>query len=132
MKKILVVEDDVPIGWLLERMLRGKHYVILMNNEQDALSWLSEGNSCDVIIADLSRQPGGCRVLLAALGRDPLLRNIPVIALSASEESRCDCLQLGASAFVLKPLDLHQLLPEIKAKIEELTDAVLVTALLKK
>jgi two-component system, chemotaxis family, chemotaxis protein CheY len=131
MKKILVIEDDAPIGWLLERMLRGKHYVILMNNAADALIWLSDGNTCDVIIADLSLSAEGCTGLLEKLRLDMLLRNIPVMVLSTDEELRGECLQLGAFAFVLKPLELQRLLPEVKARIEELTESVLIASVKK-
>ena len=53
MKKVLVIEDDAPLCWLLERILRGKYEVILMSNGLEAWSWLSDGNSCDLIISDV-------------------------------------------------------------------------------
>jgi two-component system, chemotaxis family, chemotaxis protein CheY len=54
MKRVLVIEDDASLGWLLERMLRGKYEVILMNNALDAWSWLTDGNVCDLVITDLN------------------------------------------------------------------------------
>jgi two-component system chemotaxis response regulator CheY len=53
MKKVLVIEDDEPLCWLLEKILTGKYDPIIMRNGLEALSWLSDGNLPNLIISDV-------------------------------------------------------------------------------
>jgi two-component system chemotaxis response regulator CheY len=53
MKKVLIIEDDEPLCWLLERILKGKYESIILQNGLDALSWLSSNTLPDLIISDL-------------------------------------------------------------------------------
>lgn len=53
MKRILVIEDDMPLCWLLQKILSRKHDVTIMRNGMDAWSWLTDGNVPDLIISDL-------------------------------------------------------------------------------
>ena len=53
MKKVLVIEDDAPLFWLLERILKAKYEVFVMTNGMEAWSWLTDGNIPDLIISDL-------------------------------------------------------------------------------
>jgi DNA-binding NtrC family response regulator len=128
MKKILVIVDDAPTGWLLERMLRGKHYVVLMNNVTDAWQWLSDGNTCDVIVAGLNRSAEGCDALLENTGNHTYLRYVPIITLSNTDQSRLECLRLGAAMSLLTSCEPQQLLFEVKAGIEKLTEKVWVVS----
>ena len=51
-KKILIVDDEVNIGLLLENFLSEQYEVIFMNNGQDALDWL-ENAMPDLVICDI-------------------------------------------------------------------------------
>ena len=96
MKKVLVIEDDEPLCWLLEKILRGKYEVIVMNDGMEAWSWLSEGNNCDLIISDIKMPSLDGIELLDNLSNSGLLKNIPVIILSGYDDMRKQCLELSA------------------------------------
>jgi two-component system, chemotaxis family, chemotaxis protein CheY len=100
MKKILIIEDDEPLCWLLDRILKGKYDLVIMQNGLDALSW----PSLDGI------------ELLENIQTSGILRNIPVIMLSGSEdpEKRKKCLALGASSYIIKPFEPQLLIEEIE------------------
>lgn len=118
MKRILIIEDDAPLSWLLERMLRGKYYVTVMNNGLEAWSWLSGGNKCDLIIADVNMPALSGFALLENL-HSSRFHQIPVIILSDLDDSRQKCLGLGATGFYVKPFDPQRLFSDIKRALEQ-------------
>jgi two-component system, chemotaxis family, chemotaxis protein CheY len=131
MNKVLVIEDDAPLCWLLEKILRGKYEVIdeviVMNNGLEAWSWLSDGNSCDLIISDV-RMPSLSGIeLLENLSNSGLFRNIPVIMLSGLEDSRDECLSLGAFAYLVKPFEPQKFLNEVSRALLQNSDKVLMS-----
>jgi two-component system chemotaxis response regulator CheY len=126
MNKVLVIEDDAPLCWLLERILRGKYEVIVMNNGLEAWSWLSDGNSCDLIISDVKMPSLDGVELLENLSHSGLFRNIPVIMLSGLEDSRKRCLELGAFAYLVKPFEPQKFLGEVNRALVQRNEKVLI------
>jgi two-component system, chemotaxis family, chemotaxis protein CheY len=126
MNKVLVIEDDAPLCWLLERILRGKYEVIVMNNGLEAWSWLSDGNSCDLIISDVKMPSLDGVELLENLSHSGLFRNIPVIMLSGLEDSRKRCLELGAFAYLVKPFEPQKFLIEVSRALVQRNEKVLI------
>lgn len=127
MNKVLVIEDDAPLCWLLERILRGKYEVIIMNNGLEAWSWLSDGNSCDLIISDVRMPSLDGIELLENLSNSGLFKNIPVIMLSGLEESKEQCLALGAFAYLVKPFEPQKFLSEVNRAIAHHNENVLIS-----
>lgn len=118
MHRILIVEDNAPLAWLLERMLRGRHFITVMNNGADALLWLADGNTCDLIITDLQMPAINGFELLENLKQSGLYHEIPVIVLSGLEESVGKCIELGAFCCIVKPFDPQKLLQQIASALE--------------
>jgi two-component system, chemotaxis family, chemotaxis protein CheY len=127
MSKVLVIEDDAPLCWLLERILRGKYEVIIMNNGLEAWSWLSEGNKVDLIISDVKMPSLDGIELLENLSNSGLFRNIPVIMLSGFEDSMNHCLELGAFAYLVKPFEPRKFLSEVDRAIMHHRENVLIS-----
>ncbi len=127
MKKVLVIEDDAPLCWLLERILRGKYEVIVMNNGLEAWSWLSDGNNCDLIISDVQMPSLDGIELLENLRSSGLFKSIPVIMLSGFEDSRKECLELGAFAYLVKPFEPRKFMSEVDRALALQVENVLVS-----
>lgn len=109
MKRILMIEDDVPIGNMLEEVLaREGYFVLRAYSGTEALLALS-GAKPDLVLLDLML-PGcpGEEVL-------PKLSGIPVIVLSAKvdTDSKVGLLLSGAADYVTKPFDIRELLARI-------------------
>jgi two-component system, chemotaxis family, chemotaxis protein CheY len=116
MKKVLVIEDDVPLCWLLERILKNNYEVVIMNDGMEAWSWLSDGHIPDLIISDLKMPSLDGLELLENLSTSGLFKNIPVIILSGYEDAnkRKQCLDLGAFTYLVKPFEPQSLVTEVK------------------
>lgn len=113
MKKVLVIEDDEPLCWLLEKILRGKYEVIVMNDGMEAWSWLTDGNECDLIVTDIKMPSLDGIELLENLSNSGLFRNIPVIILSGYDDLRNQCMERGAFNYLVKPFEPRQFLGEV-------------------
>ena len=107
MRKILVIEDDTLLCWLLKKIIGVNSDVVIMNDGMDAWQWLSEGNYPDLIISDLKMPSLDGIQLLENLNGAPTLKDIPVIMLSGYEDpiKRKTCMDLGAYAYMVKPFE---------------------------
>jgi len=119
MKKVLVIEDDTPLCWLLEKILHSKYEVIIMNDGMEAWSWLTDGNIPDLIISDIKMPSLDGIELLENLSNSGLFKNIPVIILSGYEDpaKRKQCLDLGAFTYLVKPFEPQSLVGEVDRAI---------------
>jgi two-component system chemotaxis response regulator CheY len=116
MKKVLVIEDDAPLCWLLGKILDRKYEVIVMNNGMEAWSWLTDGNIPDLIVTDLKMPSMDGVELLEYLSNSGLFRTIPVIVLSGDDDpvKRLQCLELGAFTYFVKPFEPQAFLKEVE------------------
>lgn len=116
MKKILVIEDDVALLWLIERIISNQYEVVKVRNAQEAVQTLQGGYSPDLIMTDLGLPVIDGYELLQYLKKSGLFYHIPVIVLSGNENPQVinKCLNAGAAKFILKPFDPPQLLSDIK------------------
>jgi len=126
MKKVLVIEDDAPLCWLLEKILSKKYEVIVMNNGLEAWCWLTEGNHPHLIISDIKMPSLDGLELLENLSNSGLFRDIPVVMLSAHEDSakRKQCLDLGAFAYLVKPFEPQLLLETAERALTSTKDKI--------
>jgi len=122
LKRILIIEDDEPLCWLLEKILKEKYEPIIMKNGLEALSWLSDGNLPNLIISDINMPTLDGIELLENVRSSGILRDIPVIMLSAYDDSekRKKCLALGASNYLIKPFEPQLLIEEIENTFKRL------------
>ena len=115
MSKILIIEEDTPLCWLLGKILGTRYEVTIFENGMEAWSWLSEKNIPDLIIADINLPSLDGIELLENIRMSGLLSDIPVIMLSGfpDKAKRMQCLELGAFSYVEKPFEPQSLLSEI-------------------
>lgn len=123
---ILLAEDEPADAHLVKaalaenRILTDLHHV---SDGREALEFLRrEGPRFaaaprpNLILLDLNMPRMDGRECLAALKRDPALRDIPAVILTTSEVER-DVLasySLGAAGFITKPLDIAQFIDAIR------------------
>lgn len=128
MKKILLVEDDAPLCWLLGKILRTQYDVTVIEDGMEAWSWLSEKNIPDLIISDVNIPSLDGIELLENIRVSGLLNDIPVIMLSGLQDraQRQRCLDLGVFSFIAKPFEPQSLLSEIQRGLLHKHEAVFI------
>lgn len=115
MKYIAVIDDDIPIGEMLQDLLSREGYGVLRAYSGTEALYLLERRKPDLVLLDLML-PGlpGEEVL-------PYIKDIPVIILSAKVDVR-DKVRLllgGAADYVTKPFDSKELLARIAVRLRE-------------
>lgn len=127
LKRILLIEDSVYdveliLTALSENALANE--VVVVRDGEEALDYLYrrgvfrlrlEGNPI-VILLDLKLPKIDGIEVLSVLKADPMLRLIPVVVLTSSQEEPdlLHCYELGTNAYVVKPIDFHEFVEVIK------------------
>ena len=107
---ILVVDDDPDIRDALREVFLAEGFSVAdARHGAEALDWLRTHDGAIGILLDLMMPVLDGWAFRAEQLADPRLASIPVIVLSA-HASRGDVAQLGAAAFLSKPVDLDALL----------------------
>lgn len=115
MKNILIIDDDIHIGNMLEKILIKEGYrVSRAYSGTEALLVLS-GSKPDLVLLDL--------MLPGLDGRDvlPHIKGIPVIVVSAKVDidNKVDLLLEGAVDYVTKPFNTKELLARIAVQLRD-------------
>ena len=119
--RVLIVEDDAANRDLLRRRLeREGHRVQEAGNGMQALQRLGAGGY-DLMLLDVIMPEMDGYEVLARLKQNPLLRDLPVIMISALDEtqSMVRCIEMGAEDYLAKPFDPVLLRARIGASLEK-------------
>lgn len=113
MKTIAVIDDDVYIGDMLEKLLSGAGYAVKRAYSGTEAVYLLSGKQPDLILLDLML-PGlsGEEIL-------PKIKDIPVIVLSAKADvqNKVRLLLGGATDYMTKPFDSEELLARVAVQL---------------
>lgn len=110
-RKILIVEDDQSIRFLLKHVLEVTYNVTSSKNGFEALTKMQQGYMPDLIISDLSMPEMSGVNFLATLRESAFFKEIPIVVLSASDSSKekISCLKMGADDYIVKPFNPEEL-----------------------
>ena len=113
MQTILVVDDDVDIGNLIEEVLTREKYRVRRAYSGTEAKLLLGQERPDLVLLDL--------MLPGIAGEDvlPLLSGIPVIVVSAKAgvDDKVALLGLGARDYITKPFDTRELLARVAVQL---------------
>lgn len=127
LKRMLLVEDSSNDVELILNSLADNHLaneVIVVRDGEEALNYLygrgmfrlRSGGNPVVILLDLKLPKVDGMEVLTQLKADPNLRLVPVVVLTSSREEPdlIRCYELGANAYVVKPIDFLEFVDVIK------------------
>ncbi|MBP1646720.1 MAG: response regulator receiver [Bacteroidetes bacterium] len=123
---ILLVEDNPGDGRLTREILVDQkicNRLHIVENGVDAMAFLRrEGRFSDaprpgLVLLDLNLPKKGGREVLLEIKKDPVLKSIPVVILTASqtEEDVLRSYGLHANYYITKPVNLEQLMGAMRA-----------------
>ena len=114
--KILIIDDDTSIRYLLEHILAEDYETELIDNGFDALALMQKGNIPDLIISDLTMPKMDGHDFIDNIKMSAFFKQIPLVVLSANNKSndRINCLKKGADDFLVKPFNPEELLFRVK------------------
>lgn len=113
MKTIMIIDDDIYIGQLLEEALSREGYRTLRAYSGTEALLLLSSQRPDLVLLDLMLPGISGEELL------PKLAGIPVIVLSAKADvgGKVELLRSGADDYVTKPFDIDELLARIAVQL---------------
>ncbi|MEI7980450.1 MAG: response regulator transcription factor [Bacteroidota bacterium] len=119
-KKILAIDDEKSIRFIIENTFRKDFDVTTLSNGMDAMFYLQSGNLPDVIICDVEMPVLNGFEFIRRIRESGFFDEIPLIMLSGKEESadKIKCFEMGADDYVLKPFNPKELIARIKRRIE--------------
>jgi CheY-like chemotaxis protein len=120
-KTVLIADDDVRNIFSLSKALeQHKMKVLTAMDGQEALQ-VATGNAVDLVLMDMMMPEMDGFEAITRIRRDPKLKHLPVIAVTAKAMAgdRERCIQAGASDYISKPVDIDQLLSLLRIWLYE-------------
>lgn len=112
-RPILIVEDDSDLREMMEQLLTLEGYTAATAaNGREALEYLRRAEAPELILLDLMMPVMDGWEFRREQERDPHLASVPVVVLSALDQHRAR--DIGATAFLKKPLDFDRLLALVR------------------
>lgn len=108
-KKILVVDDDSAILDALSMMLEEEGYDVKTSTNGKELN-LEQYNFPDLVLLDIWMSGVNGKDICRELKHNNRTKNIPVIMISASNDTEQIATECGADGFVCKPFQVNSLL----------------------
>jgi adenylate cyclase len=116
---ILAVDDDASVRRMLQILLTSAGYrVSLASTGEEAMAYL-ELVTPDLVLMDVSLPGLSGRQVMERIKADPDRPFIPVILITghSDQEAKVAALDAGADDFLVKPVDLTELLARVRAMI---------------
>jgi CheY-like chemotaxis protein/signal transduction histidine kinase len=116
-RRILVVEDDVRNIFALSSVLEPLGgSVVIARNGREALSRLDAKPAPDLVLMDIMMPEMDGFEAMQEIRKNPELRDLPIIALTAKAmpDDHQRCLAAGANDYITKPIDVDKLVSLIR------------------
>lgn len=122
MDKVIIIDDDKELCFLMKKCVEQENYIaIIANGGAEGLRLASENsNDCSLIILDIMLPDlDGFQVLQKIRQTS----NVPVLMLTAksNEEDKVSGLRMGADDYLTKPFSLNELMARVHSLIRRYT-----------
>jgi CheY-like chemotaxis protein len=120
-RKVLVADDDMRTMYALSATLRAKGVnVFAADNGKAALEVLSQHPDIEAVLMDIMMPEMDGYEAMRRIRQDERFQALPIIALTAKamKGDREKCLQVGASDYLPKPIDIDNLLSMLQSRLQ--------------
>jgi CheY-like chemotaxis protein len=112
-RTVLVVDDDVRNIFALAAVLESQQMKVLVaSNGRKALEVLAANEDVEIVLMDVMMPEMDGYETMQVIRKDPKHRSLPIIAITAKalKDDREKCLSAGASDYLSKPVNSHELI----------------------
>lgn len=110
MAKILIVDDDQTIGFMLRDILEFNGHEVVVSQEPRKTRENIKANDIDLVLLDKLISGVDGTDVCADLRKDDELADLPIVMMSALHNVNDICKQAGATEFLSKPFDMETLI----------------------
>ena len=118
MKKVLVVDDDADLLFMLKNALKTNGYSVTALADGSAVLRTLETMHPDIVILDIHMPPWDGRNICMEIKKNEAYQDIPVVLYSALPEDKDAIAMCKANLFLQKPLSTGAFVEEIKAAMK--------------
>jgi DNA-binding response OmpR family regulator len=115
--KILVCDDDESIGEVLKIMLESDGFEVMGLQNGKGIQKKVEQFDPNLILLDIWMPGIDGKEITKLLKENPATRNIPIILISALNDTSKIAMECGADGFLTKPFDMHHLLSTVRSHL---------------
>ena len=122
-KHILIVEDQVINQELLGNALEEGYEILYASDGDQALEMIQEyRDELALVLLDLQMPKKNGMEVLRIVKADPVLKDLPIIVLTADQDAEVECLKAGAADFIPKPYPMWEIIRARVNKCIELSE----------
>jgi DNA-binding response OmpR family regulator len=114
-RKIMLIDDDPGIVEVTSLVLAEKGYEVATIAQNDNIQECIKKNLPDLIVLDLWIFHHNGQQILQEMRQDPVVKDIPVILMSANNELGQIAQKIRANGYIPKPFDINELIEKIKS-----------------
>jgi DNA-binding response OmpR family regulator len=116
LRKILIIEDDFPVGYLIKINLEAEGYVAVLALSGEEGLEKAKASPPDLITLDVLMPEMDGFEVLETLKKDEALNSIPVMMISVVNGIRRKRgMKMGAADYLFKPVDFDNLLDRMRS-----------------
>ncbi len=106
MTTAIIIEDEIPAGLRLERLLVSKKFqvLVILNSVKNSILWLKENNHPEIIFIDIKLRDGNCFEIL-----DKIDIKSKIVFTTAFNEFALNAFSYNSISYLLKPIDEEKL-----------------------
>ena len=113
-KKVLIIEDNVDILEILRELMSAEGYMVFEAFTGEEGMKIVKTIQMDLVLVDCKLPYKSGRNVIEFMRKDPALKSIPVIIISALDEYSNDSPdKSGYQAWINKPFDIHNVLQTV-------------------
>jgi len=113
----MIADDDPDILDSLQQILESEGYAVETSANGETVDKIHKFLP-DLLLLDIWMSGIDGRDICKALKSDPKTQHIPIIMVSANNDSKRIAKSAGADDFVAKPFDMHEILAKVAQHLE--------------